>query len=101
MAKIDPRIKAAADPIYLSDPVKYARLIVWIKQCEKYNYSTEAIVNALETFRPKLAVIGAVWWPYLDVLVTKQDRKLNARSYEVAHRRRKDEERQLSKRLFE
>jgi hypothetical protein len=90
--KIDPEIKAAADPVYNSDPVKFARLIVWIKQAEKAKYSKPAIVKSLRDFLPYAASVNGEWWAYLDKLIYKAEPNLNSRQFEKEHEQRKKAE---------
>lgn len=71
--KLDPAIKAIADPIYRSDPGKYLKLIVWIKDKEKRDYPGEVIVSALNEFwthEQKSKVKD--WWPYLEKIFRKE-----------------------------
>lgn len=94
--KLDPRISAVANPIYLSDPVKFRRLIVWIKQAQKYHYSTATIVTALEQFQPRAAGVRDNWWAYLDTLIEKAQKDLNAEDQDARHKKRKAELNELA-----
>jgi len=71
--KLDEVIKASADPIYKSNPEKFARLIVWIKEKEKRDYPVEVITTTLRLFweyeqKSKIAD----WWPYINRIFSKQ-----------------------------
>lgn len=71
--KLNAAIKAAADPIYKSDPEKFARLIVWIKEREKRDYPPEVIVASLKEFwRTEQKSKIRDWWPYLNRIFTKE-----------------------------
>ena len=63
---LDPRIKVAADRIYNPNPKRFRRLVVWIKEKEKYGFKPEWIVSALQEFELKMAGINGEWWPYLE-----------------------------------
>lgn len=97
---LDPRIKEIADKIYSLDKVKFARLIVWIKQAEKEGFDSECITAALTRFQPYAQSVSN-WYPYLDKLIYKTDQDLNRDEHEAAHNARKEDLRDLSKsRIF-
>lgn len=96
MRSLNPGIKRVADRIYNSDPVKFKRLVVWIKQAEKYNYSTPVIVAALLRFEP-YAKVADPWYPYLDKIIKKVEGDFNMGAARIDHERHKEEIRELSK----
>lgn len=71
--KLSDDIKLAADPIYWSNPEKFQRLIVWIKEKEKRDYPAEVITTSLRLFweREQKSKV-ADWWPYLNRIFSKQ-----------------------------
>lgn len=93
---LDPQIKEVADRIYNSDPQKFSRLIVWIKQAEQQRFVPEVIVSSLTRFEPYAHSV-ANWYPYLDKLIYKTDRDFNRDAHDAAHEARKEEMRDLSK----
>lgn len=94
--QLAPGIKAVADRIYQSDPKKFARLIVWIKQAQKEGFAEPVVVMALERFEPHRGAIDN-WYPYLDKLIYKADQDYNRDYHEAQHDERKEEIRALSK----
>lgn len=99
-SKLDARIKVVADKVFATDPRKFYRLMGWIKQAEKNNYSPEVITAALVEFLP-YAKTANPWWQYLDHIAYKVDAKLNARAHEAEHRKLKEETREAARKLFE
>lgn len=71
--KLSDEIKRIADPIYRSNPVRFKRLIVWIKEKEKRDYPVETITTTLRLFweREQKSKV-AEWWPYINRIFTKQ-----------------------------
>ena len=69
-ANLEPRLKAASDRLFLSDRVRYWKLIRWIKQGEKF-YSHEIMAEALEEFWDCRETPGDDWWPYLDTILER------------------------------
>jgi len=71
--KLNAAIKAAADPIYQSNPEKFARLIAWIKDKEKRDYPAEVITAVLRLFwQQEQKGKIAEWWPYINRIFTKE-----------------------------
>jgi hypothetical protein len=71
--KLDPAIKAAADPIYESDPAKFIRLITWIKGKEKRDYPVETITTTLKAFWEREQKVRVEdWWPYIERIFAKE-----------------------------
>ncbi len=94
-------IKRVADRIYYSNPKKFVRLVVWIRQAEKYKFETVVIVTALERFEKYAASVGDNWYPYLDKLIKKVDGDINADRSLSEHELHKEEVRDASKgRMF-
>ncbi len=76
--KLVPALKAAADPIYHSNPPKFARLVVWIKDKQKRDYADEIIVDSLVAFwtmEQKSKIKD--WWPYIEKIFRKAYAKWN------------------------
>lgn len=82
--KLDPELAVVSGRIYGSDPVRYARLIVWIKRQQKYHCSDESIKICLQLAEPYIAR-APDWWAYL----TKLMPKASARASEAANNRYK------------
>lgn len=97
--ELDPRIKAAADPIYRSDPKKFQSLIRWIKQAEKARFEIPAVVLALERFERHADAVRD-WWPYLDKLIYKAAADLNRDRHEAEHNRIKRQEKEPLQNLY-
>lgn len=96
--ELDPRIRVWADKVYLTDKKKFAKLIVWIKECEKYNYEPVVIAAALERFLPYAASPEVQnWYVYLDKILLKTDKDINRDRHEAEHNRKKEETREASK----
>jgi len=81
---LDPRIKVVADRIFKSDPVKFVRLVVWIKDAESKQYPAEVIVAALEQFEPYAAKINP-WYAYLSKIVLRVNQNFNAAQAVAEH----------------
>lgn len=86
--KLTADLKAAADPIYGSDPKKFQRLIVWIKDKQKRDYADEIIGDSLKAFweMEKKSKIKD-WWPYIERIFTKAYARWNeaqAANYKAA-----------------
>ena len=84
--------------MYLINPVKFKRLVVWIKQAEKNNYEPAVIIAALDRFLPYAQDIEN-WYPYLDKICYKAYADLNQDEVFAEHDRRKEELREASKTL--
>ena len=69
--------KPVADRIFKSDPQRFLKLIVWIKDSLKEQYSPLAVATALMDFesQDKKQPIDK-WWPYLDKVRTKAHAKM-------------------------
>jgi len=88
--ELDQRIKEPADRIYKSDRKKFDRLIAWIKQAQRYKYSDEVIGLTLVAFERYVPVVQD-WWPYLDRIIDKMEKDVNARQAQKDHERFKEE----------
>lgn len=95
MNKIDPRIKVVADIIYKRDPIKYRKLIIWIREAEKYQFKTNVIEAALKEFEPKSGEIEK-WYPYLDKIVSKIKHDFDMRASAVEHEIQKRESKEVA-----
>lgn len=95
MVKLDPEVRAAADKIYEIDTVKFRRLVIWIKQAEKNQYSTASIVCALKDFLP-YAKETKIWYPYLDKLIVKAEKNLGAAASDRIHAQLREETAKLA-----
>ena len=82
----------AAEQLYRSDKVKYARLFQWIAAARKGGFPEAALAAALERFAPYAKDVRD-WWPYLDRLVKKEFARLS----EAESARVKAEEREYLK----
>ena len=94
--ELDPTVKLWADKVYQSNPAKFRKLIVWIKECEKYNFTPTMVAMALERFFPYRDQIDQ-WYPYLDKLVKKAEGDINRDQHLLEHEQHKEEVRQASK----
>jgi len=92
---LDQNIKAVADRIYQSDTKKFIRLIVWIRQAQKYHFPDSIITEALIEFEPH-AADSRKWYPYLDKIIAKIKANHDKRQSDVEHAEHKDVERQLA-----
>lgn len=97
--KLDPRIKALTDKIYNHDPVRFQKLIIWVYEAEKYNWSTESIVATLTDFLPRIGLIKN-WYAYLNEVIKAKEPKLSARASEAEHQRKKEETRETANEIF-
>jgi len=98
---MSPKIKAWSDKIYASNPKRYSRLIVWIRQAQKHQYSTKAIAVALEEFYRYCDDSKITnWYPYLDAIIYKIEGKLNAEKHEADHQSAKQAEADFSRATF-
>lgn len=95
--ELDPRIKAPADRIYKSNPLKFQRLIQWIKQAEKYRYPAPVIAETLERFEARAGDV-ANWYGYLDKMIEKIKGDYNRDQSVHEHERHKAELREAVKR---
>ena len=94
--ELDPTVKLWADKVYQSNPAKFRKLIVWIKECEKFNFTPVMVAMALERFFPYRDQIDQ-WYPYLDKLVKKAEGDINRDQHLLEHEQHKEEVRQASK----
>jgi hypothetical protein len=94
---LNPEIKAVADRIYACDTKKFKRLVVWIKQAQKYNYSDPVIIGALLRFEPHAKTIDKGWYQYLDKIIAKVNADFNMGSSFREHERQNWDERELAK----
>jgi len=85
---LDPAIKLHSDAIYHSDPAKFKRLVVWIAQAKQQQFSNQVIVEALRRFVP-YATEANPWWPYLDTILYKAEKDLNAAEFNARHKQSK------------
>ena len=92
---MDQEIKRVADRIYASDQQKFIRLIVWIKQAQKYHYSNEVITQALIDFEPYAGSVNKGWYQYLDKIIDKVSADCAKRQSDMEHESRKQHEREL------
>ena len=94
---MNPGIKAVADRIYACDTKKFKRLVVWIKQAQKYDYSDPIIIAALLRFEPYArGVDPKAVWPYLDKIIAKVNADFNMGSSFREHERQNWDERELA-----
>lgn len=93
--KLDESIKIWADAIYETDPVKFGRLVVWIKAAER-SYSVPVVASALQRFLPRASEVQE-WWGYLDKILDKEEGKANGSESEARSERIKREEREWLK----
>ena len=93
---MDEHIKRVADRIYASDTRKFIRLIVWIRQAQKYHYSDEVITKALLEFEPYAGSVDKGWYPYLDKIINKVRGDYDKRQSDQEHEQRKQGERELA-----
>lgn len=65
--KLTPDLKAAADPLYRSDPKRFQKLIIWIWQKQKEGHIDVDISAVLRALRAREEKHGPVddWWKYL------------------------------------
>lgn len=91
-------LKKETDRLYESDPVKYADLIKWVKQGQKYKYSDREMAEALSRFWEYRYVIED-WYPYLDQILDEVIRDRNESEFETEHDELKSEEADFAKRL--
>lgn len=98
--KLNPAIKAAADPIFNSDPKKYEKLVAWIKAAEAGHYSAAVIIAALVAFQPYAASVGDRWWGYLDKMIDKEEAKQNGRNAAIESEKRKREDDETAQALL-
>ena len=96
---MDENIKRVADRIYASDQQKFIRLIVWIKQAQKYHYSNEVITKALIEFESYAGSVDKGWYPYLDKIINKVRADYDKRQSDHEHEIRKQGERELANSL--
>lgn len=94
-AGLDESIKLWADAIYETDPVKFGRLVQWIKAAER-TYSDSVVASALQRFLPHAAEVGE-WWGYLDRILDKEEGKANGSESEAGSEWHKREEREWLK----
>jgi len=95
---LSPKIKEAADKVYQVDRAKFKRLVVWIKQAQKYNFSEDAIILALDRFLPYAKDIDN-WYPYLDKIIEKAVKDINARESLELHKQRLAEDKATARML--
>lgn len=93
---MNPAIKAVADRIYACDTKKFKRLVVWIKQAQKYNYSDPVIIGALLRFEKHAKSVDKGWYPYLDKIIDKVNKDFNMGSSVREHERQNWDERELA-----
>ena len=70
---LDPTIKQYASLIYRINPVKYKRLIQWIKTYQKKQYTDAMIAETLKRYALRRITYRRIinWWPYLTGLLDK------------------------------
>ena len=88
--ELDPNIREVADRIYSSDRKKFDRLVVWIKQAQQQCYRDDVIAEALLQFE---RYAGGVrdWYPYLDKIIDKVEKDLNAKEAQRLSEQGKEE----------
>jgi len=88
--ELNPKIKEVADRIYSSDRKKFDRLVVWIKQAQQQCYRDDVIAEALLQFE---RYAGGVrdWYPYLDKIIDKVEKDLNAKEAQRLSEQGKEE----------
>ena len=92
-------IKEWTDKIYEADPVKFRKLVVWVRAAAR-TYQPETIAAALREFEAAASGVSHAWWPYLDRILDKVEGDANARKSEEEHRRRTKAEAEFAKTLF-
>lgn len=68
--KLEPGLRAVIDKIYRRDPVRYKRVIVWVKRCQKLGWKDEAIREAA-TMGDSFIDGAPNWFAYLTKLLPK------------------------------
>lgn len=81
--------------MYATNPIKFARLVVWIKEAEKNRFEPGVIVAALERFLPYAGSVDG-WYQYLDKIIYKCQKDMNRDRHEAQHRQYQEEARELS-----
>jgi hypothetical protein len=94
---LSPELKAAADAIYHSDPIRFKRLAIWIAQGRKHGYSEPNMADALKDFAKKDPATVDEWYPYLDTILSKVEKNRNRDGAVLEHERHKDEVREASR----
>ena len=92
---MDANIKAVADRIYQSNTAKFVKLIVWIKQAQKYHFPDPIITEALLQFEPH-AADSRDWYPYLDKIIAKIKANYDKKQSDGEHAEHKAGERELA-----
>ena len=75
--KLSPELNAVILPIYKRDPVRYARLCLWVWRQQKYGATDESIIKAVELAGERIHM-APDWFAYL----TKLMPKASARAHE-------------------
>jgi hypothetical protein len=92
---LTPELKAIADKVYYSDPVKFKRIAAWIGQGRKHGYPESEMTEALSQFWEYRFIDD--WFPYLDEILDKVHKDRGMRESQAEHQRQMYELMQGSK----
>lgn len=96
---LDPRVKALADRIYCRNPRRYRPLIVWIREAIKHHYRNEVIAGALKEADRYIDGVRE-WWSYLNKVVDKVEKNMNAGEHDRLHEQRKQELKEAAAKFY-
>ena len=83
----EPIFQEWTDKIYEADPVKFKRLVVWVRAAAR-TYQPEIIATALRQFEAVAGEVSNAWWPYLDRILDKVEGDANASDAKAEHEAR-------------
>ncbi len=84
-----PELKAAADAVYLSDPIKFKRLAAWIGQGRKHGWTEPDMAETLRRFWDYRAIDE--WYSYLDSILERVVKDRNIAESDREHEKNKRE----------